>query len=370
MTGPVKKTLILLAGVFLFAASNAHAATLFIQAANQDVYEGQTFVVNWVLNTEGTAINSIDLKLKFDPETLRARSTNIGNSLVSLWVKPPTIDNTAGTIELTGGIPGGVRGANLPIFSVTFEAVKTGQTNINVSSDSMILANDGKGTPVELKFAPILFAVQPKNLIPNEISSPSHPDQNKWYQSHDVVIKFNPKTGTDYSFSFSSNVDIIPSDKVAEPKSEFNYPDQPDGVYYFKVNSKVGPSKWVEAGVFRVQIDSTPPEEFTPVIGSDPTIFGGAKFLSFSTVDKTAGISHYMVKVGLFSFLKQATSPYQLNRPLIGDNITVQAIDNAGNIRTQTITFPGLISVLWFEILLSVLALIGLGWLLKTKKAR
>src|SRR5258708_8921706 len=102
---------------------------------------------------------------------------------------------------------------------------------------------------------------------------------------------------------------MIPEDKKAEIPKNLSYHDLPDGIYYFKLNSKVGPSVWKEAGVFRTQIDTIPPESFRPLIASSPAVFGGRAFVSFSTVDKTSGISHYKVKVGLFRDSIETKSP-------------------------------------------------------------
>jgi hypothetical protein len=152
---------------------------------------------------------------------------------------------------------------------------------------------------------------------------------------------------------------------------EFKYNNLPDGIYYFKANAKTGPSQWSEAGVFRVRIDSTPPESFEPTIATDPGIYNGSKFVSFSTVDKTSGISHYMVRVGTFGKFKNATSPMQLQRPVFGSFVYVKAFDNAGNETTEKISYPGLISqTMLILICLILIGLILIALLSKFKKRK
>ncbi len=348
-----------------FGIFYAQAAILYSQAANQDVYEGQTFVLEWFLDTEGKPINSLDLKLDFTPDTLEVVETTTGNSLVNLWIRTPTTDNNKGTLSLTGGIANGINSKQLPIFRSVFQAKKPGTASIKFNPDSTVLLNDGLGTQETLKFKDEVFNIYPKEFIPTVISSTTHPDPNTWYRNREVQIKFTPKEGVDYSYSFSSNLDIIPDDQKMDVPETITYSNMPDGIYYFKLNSKVGPSAWQEAGVFRVEIDATSPEAFTPIISSDPSIFDGKAFLSFSTVDKTSGISHYKVKVGLFGKEIETQSPYQLRKPLVGNNVEVTAYDNAGNERIETVDWPGVISVGLLKLILiltGILAVI-INWI-------
>lgn len=356
---------------FLLFAKQTHAAVLYSTAANQDVYEGQTFVVDWYLDSESKPINTLDLKLNFSKDTLEVSNATTGNSLISLWIKYPSADNASGQIELIGGMPNGINDQKIPIFRTEFTAKAAGSAFINLDSTSVVLLNDGLGSNELLKFKNEMFNVYPKGFLPMQIASPSHPDSNAWYKNHDVAIRFNPKPGEDYSYSFSSNIEIIPDNQKQEvpgtslavpgKPAEIKYPNMPDGIYYFKLNSKVGPSNWKEAAVYRVQIDATPPEPFIPVIGSDLSVFGGVPFVSFSTVDKTSGISHYKVKVGLFGRNVETQSPYKLSKPLIGDSVKVEAFDQAGNQQDAYAVYPGYMSTSVFEWILVLIGLLAIA---------
>src|SRR4051812_5031155 len=71
--------------ILMFGISNrASAATIFSQAANQDVYAGQTFVLDWYLDTENKPINAVDLGLSFSTDTLEVVDASTGNSLINL----------------------------------------------------------------------------------------------------------------------------------------------------------------------------------------------------------------------------------------------------------------------------------------------
>lgn len=345
----------------------ASAAVLFSQSANQDVYEGQTFVMDWFLDTEGRPINSLDLKINYSQEFLEVQDVSAGNSLVNLWIKLPTADNEKGLIELIGGIVNGTKESKVPIFHSVFKVKKSGTASVTLNPGSVVLLNDGHGTSEPVKFRNVLFNIYPEQFIPIKVNSPSHPDQNIWYSNRNVEIKFTPKPDTDYSFSFSSNVDIIPEDKKIEIPQNLSYNDMPDGVYYFKLNSKVSDNTWQEAAVFRAQIDATAPESFLPLIASDSSVFDGKPFVSFSTLDKMSGISHYKVKVGLFGDGIETQSPYQLHKPLVGDELKVTAYDQAGNLTTVVVPWRGYLSVLEFKLLLIFLglAVIIIDWIVR-----
>jgi hypothetical protein len=357
----------------VFLAGPAHAATLYSQAANQDVYQGQTFVVDWYLDTENQSINAVNLSLNFSTNTLEVVDANPGNSLLNLWIKNPSFDNQKGTINLIGGVSNGVRSATLPIFRVEFMAKASGEASITLDPSSQVLLNDGLGSASVLKFKNELFNIYPKNFAPVQITSPTHPNPDAWYVNHDVVIKFLPAQGMDYSYSFSSNIDVIPDNTSMTVPWEISYINRPDGVYYFKLDSKIGTNNWQEAGVFRVQIDSRAPEAFEPIIGSDPNIFGGKKFVSFSTVDKTSGISHYKVKFGWFDSGKSTQNTYfPIPKFFLGNQITVSAYDNAGNVRRETLTYrlyPDWVMYVMALLLLVILILI-LKWMLKKFKPK
>ena len=83
--------------------------------------------------------------------------------------------------------------------------------------------------------------------------------------------------------------------------------------------------------------DYEPPENFTPSITNDPTVFEGKYFLVFSTQDKISGIDRYEVKEGNWGFYRRAESPYPLSDQSLSKKIFVRAIDKAGNQRISVI---------------------------------
>jgi hypothetical protein len=325
-----------------FAPKPAQAATLYSGAANQVVYKGQSFVVDWYLDSQDSAINTVDLKLTYSKALLDVVDVNAGSSALDLWVKSPTFSAEDGTIQLTGGLSGGLKSNRIPIFSVTFMPKDTGEARINMDQQSQVLIADGQGTPAPLLFNPVVFAINPAEAALNAIRSNTHPDQTKWYKENRAVLKFLPKDGEQYSYSFSSNSELFPDDAADPLRDEYVYDHLPDGVYYFKLNSKTGNGAWSEAGVYRIQIDATPPEQFEPAIASDSSIFDGSPFLSFAAKDKASGVARYEVRYGIGGWQPVDQTFIRIPGLVLGSSIEVKAVDEAGNEQISRVSLKDL----------------------------
>jgi hypothetical protein len=80
--------------------------------------------------------------------------------------------------------------------------------------------------------------------------------------------------------------------------------------------------------------DTELPEDFKPIIISDPNMFAGKQALVFVTEDKGSGIDHYEVREGLWGWFSVAESPYLLRHQWLDKEVFVKAIDKTGNERT------------------------------------
>ena len=104
--------------------------------------------------------------------------------------------------------------------------------------------------------------------------------------------------------------------------------------------------------------DNEPPERFTPVLSRDASLFGGREFVVFSTTDKGSGIAKYQAKKGRLGLWRDATSPHQIERLFKRTRVSVRAIDNSGNVRTEVImpSKPASRTVIHIFIVLAALA--------------
>jgi hypothetical protein len=86
----------------------------------------------------------------------------------------------------------------------------------------------------------------------------------------------------------------------------------------------------------------TPADSIAPVftsvaIGSDASLFGGQYFASFYATDSGSGVDYYEVKEGWWSPYVRADRYYVLHDQSLQTDVTVRAVDGAGNAVTATI---------------------------------
>jgi hypothetical protein len=332
----IRKILLLAVALFtiyyLPITNFAHAAVLYTGSANQVVYEGESFLVEWYLDTQDKEINSLSLNLTYSKDKLEVLEASAGNSILDLWIKTPEINQEKGEIKLVGGISGGIKNSRLPVFRTTFKPIATGDAKLSMSTSSEVLLADGAGTSAGLIFTEVKFVVNPIEAKPAQIASPTHPDQDAWHKNKNVNIKVENKPGEIYSYSFSSNIEIIPDQNPDNITQPLIFNDLPDGIYYFKLNSKTGSANWQEAGVYHIKIDTTPPRDFKPAFGKDPSVFEGQPFLSFNAVDSVSGVAYYEIKSSPFSgWEKTENSYFKLPGTVLGNKIEVKVVDAAGN---------------------------------------
>lgn len=105
------------------------------------------------------------------------------------------------------------------------------------------------------------------------------------------------------------------------------------------------------------------PEEFTPQIASDPTIWDGRHFLAFSTEDKKTGINRYEVaetkKETDDKIWIPAESPYLLKDQSLSSYIFVKAVNNAGNVRIGELKPTASSSGYFIGVISGIIILIG-----------
>ncbi len=253
----------------VIAPFGARAAILHLEPSSGEYHQGDTFITEIRIDTEGECINAVDINMGFPPDILEAVNFSKGDSILTFWVKPPTIDQNLGLISFAGGIPGGYCGV-LPgdpreasvLGRIVFRARETDakleretDAKIKFLDTSQVLLNDGFGTPAKLTTRGAVFTI----LL----------------------------------------------EKAEFPKDE-----------------------WLQ----KLEKDNIPPEPFEIEIHRDPAIFEGKYFIIFSTTDKQTGLGYFEVKEGKRDW-KRAESPHLLEDQGLSSIIKVKAVDKAGNER-------------------------------------
>jgi hypothetical protein len=272
--------------IILTGVKSAEAALIYLDPAEGVRSLGDTFIVAVRVDNQGQCLNAFDVKLKFSKNVIKAVDFMRGDSILTLWIQDPTIDQEAGTVSFIGGLPGGYcgrvsgdPGVTNVLGKIVFQVpgFRIGNTAENVGTVEFMdgtkaLLSDGNGTPAELKTGNARFEIGPggQNAL------------NEWL---DIVKK-----------------------------------------------------------------DNTVPEPFSVQLLNDKDIFGGKYFVAFSTIDRQSGLDHFEVlesdDLGFvygttkLAQWQQATSPYPLRDQDLKSVIKVKAVDKAGNERVVQLTLP------------------------------
>jgi len=174
------KIIISLIFIFLFLPLVAKGAILYFEQSKGEYHLGDTFIVDLRIDTEGECINTVKAIVSFPKDLLEAKDFGTGNSILTLWLEGPKIDQKEGLISFVGGIPGGFCGP-LPgepekpnllgriIFRVVSRDVSRSLAQVAFRNDSQVLLNDGFGTPAKLTLKGAVFTILPEKAeVPKE----------------------------------------------------------------------------------------------------------------------------------------------------------------------------------------------------------
>ncbi|MDD5527641.1 MAG: cohesin domain-containing protein [Patescibacteria group bacterium] len=359
-----------LAGAFLATPAFAAGASIYLSPSSGTQILNSKFTVAVKISTGGQSVNAGQASLTYDKSLIKVVGISKG-SVFSLWTEEPAFSASAGTIDFGGGVPRpGYTGNGGTVCVITFQAIKLGTAAINFSSGDL-LANDGRGTNILTSMGSASFTITPKveapipQPTPNqpapapaaltpapvetaaynrpEISSDTHPDQTKWYKEKTVNFSWKlPEAATGVSIAFDQNANTEPgpvSDGLFNSKQ---YTVEHDGSWYIHVKVKDDKGRWGTPGHFRVNIDSTPPADFTLTVKQEdpndwPTLY-------FQTMDELSGLDKYEILIDSLSAQPIVLTPdktsYKLTDLAVGSHtVAVKAIDLAGNETMANLTF-------------------------------
>lgn len=264
-----------------FAANNASAATIYLEPTENGIYgPGDTFSVKVRLDNEDECVNAVNVNIKFPSDIMRAVDVGRGESIISLWINEPEINQDKGTISFSGGIPGGYCGrikgdpglSNVlgklifTVFGFTVGSPSQKIAKIDVLENSQVLLSDGLGTEAKLK---VIGA--------------------------EVKISENPSSANEWLAELKDDK-IPPESFIAEL---YRDPEIFNGKYFISFSTADK-----QSGIDYFEVEET-------------------------------DINHIGFKKGTNkpSVSKRAKSPYVLEDQTLNSKIIIRAFDNAGNKR-------------------------------------
>lgn len=332
---------------FIDASKLLPRSAVFFSPRSGTFTEGSTFDVPILLDTKGKAVNGIEVRINFDQNLLSVVKPSSGESIIGVWVEPPSYDNSKGTASYVGVVPNGITTDSGLIGTITFQAKKTGKAKLSVRADSNILQNDGMGTDTAVDLGRAEYTIAAKAPEGVQIFSDTHPIQQDWYNNHSPAISWVAEDGvTGYSYVFDNKPSTVPENTVLTSETSMAFEDVKDGLWYFHIKAQKD-DVWGTTGHFLVRIDTSPPALFTPEVEYvlAAAVLIERALVSFFTTDALSGIDHY--EVGVIDKSQSATesptfvqseSPFQV--PIgsdAGSRVIVRAVDKAGNVQDVSV---------------------------------
>jgi len=153
------------------------AVVLHLEPSQGKYQPEDTFIVKIKIDIEGECINTVKADLKFSQDVLEAVDFSRGESILTLWLETPQINQSEGLISFVGGVPAGYCGkipgdlgeSNLLgkiIFKVQEVGVK--QAEVKFLDASQVLLNDGLGTLAELSTEGATYTILQEKLGPTK----------------------------------------------------------------------------------------------------------------------------------------------------------------------------------------------------------
>lgn len=153
--------------------SSCQATVLYLEPFSGEYHSDDTFIVEARIDTEGECINTVKVDLNFSKDVLEAIDFSSGESILTIWLQTPKIDQKEGLISFAGGIPGGYCGPLIGepgkptilgkiAFHVVPRIVQLSLAEIKLLESSQVLLNDGFGTPAKLTLKGAIFTILPE----------------------------------------------------------------------------------------------------------------------------------------------------------------------------------------------------------------
>lgn len=331
--------------VFVFVPAVADAATLSLSPGSGAFEAGSTFEVSVFLNTEGKTINALHIALDFPADKIQLVSSPPGESIVALWVTPPKFNNTAGRVELQGGIPGGINVERGRVIILTFRVKQVGFGVVRFLDETQVYLHDGKGTEIlhQAQNGVYQFVLPPP--AGPIVASTTQPDQTKWYPDSNLVVSWaSIEAAEEYSYELNREPISIPDNTSEGTRNSVAYTGLADGSHYFHIKG-FRDGAWGGTTHFAVNVDMTPPAEFSVNIRPSAKTTNPQPVIEFFTTDISSGVSHYELRlVPMFTqwevraaeeiLFIEVTSPYVPPELALGNyDVLIRSYDIAGNYR-------------------------------------
>ena len=353
----------------LFAATTAHAASLFWVPASGEFGTGSKITTDLKIDSEGAGINAAQTTIRFPKDTLQVESIDKSNSAFTFWLEDPAFSNTEGVISFVGGTPYGISGASIEVLKVTFTAKGSGTAAITIT-DGAVTASDGSGTNVLSKTTDATFIISPtKGTPPTVVTAPIqitreaapatanpskpaitvslYPNSAGWSNVSNIFTAQweLPRDVSAVSTALNKTPNFSPgqSEGLFDSKS---FPALDDGIWYLHLRFK-NALGWGETTHYRIAVDTKNPLGFPITSLENESTDNPTPTLLWKTSDALSGVHEYQVRIDDGDWItipaKNFEGSYKLPLLTPGKHqVVIKALDEAQNSIENTISLETL----------------------------
>jgi hypothetical protein len=326
----------------------AFSADLYILPSSKNLNVGDTLNISVYVDSMDQAMNAVSFKISYPEDLLKFVSLSKTGTIINLWVQEPKGGN--GEVFAEGIVLNpGFTGSRGKILNITFKALNSGKADLNFISGA-VLANDGLGTNILKNMKGGSYTISKVSVEKSSISylstpkitSPTHPDQEKWYNNNNPIFEWElPEGVIEVRVSYSEKTKELPIYRYSPPISQKKLENVKDGTYYFNVQF-IGRGVKSEIARYKFNIDTKEStlEEFFLVFTNHNSLK-----LRIKAKDELSGIEK--IETYLDNNLILATSSdsleIEINNLQPGDHIfKAEIFDKAGNLtkKEETIKVP------------------------------
>jgi hypothetical protein len=232
------------------------------------------------------------------------------------------------------------------VLTLTFRAISAGEAEIRFGDKTSVLANDGTGTQILNQKSPAFFRISFPPPLGPAISSPTHPDQEKWYKDNNPVFVWSKSpAGEAYSFAIDRDPAGVPDTSADGTDATASFTELENGIWYFHLRESAS-GVWGGVSTYVIKIDNEPPASFSVNVSPSTRTRNRSPVFRFFTTDALSGLDRFEMKIMPLSsgeaaqaLFFEASPPYQaVNLEQGRYQVVVRALDKAQNSRDGTVT--------------------------------
>lgn len=345
-------------GIVFFSVPTVFAsdAAIFLSPITGVYTTGTPFTLAVMVGSGGEAVNAVEGRLEFDPKELEIISTDISSSVLTSWTVTPTFTNESGELSFAGLLATSTVLTRGEMLKFTVKPLRTGELHIRFATGAAVHAADGTGGNILSQLSGGVYVTKPFEVSPTpssvgdaaegqgevlgaatgtNITSSSHPDQERWYATGTALFNWiTPPNTQSILLAFNKKENGEGVNPYSATIEEKQIRDIKDGVWYFHL-TRLGASGEKDTTTYRINVDTTPPvgvsvSEAVRETASIPNVG-----IALTATDSTSGVDHYAFELDQLPesiWTDNGTHIRIFEGVSVGvHTLTVSAVDKAGN---------------------------------------